>query len=156
MKSLIPCLWFDDQAEQAAKFYAGIFEGSKIGKVTRYSSDAPGGKKKGDVLTVEIKLRGQPYLLLNGGPIFHFTEAVSFIVNCKDQAEIDRFWSKLSKGGEPGVCGWLKDRFGLSWQVVPEELPKLMHGKNGGQVMAALMKMKKLNLATLRRASQGK
>src|ERR1044071_8279407 len=121
MQKFTPCLCFDDKAEEAAQFYASIFKNSKIKSVTRYREDAANtsGRPKGSVLTVAFRLAGQEFLALNGGPIFEFTEAISFVVNCKTQKEVDYYWEKLSKGGAKVQCGWLKDKFGVSWQIVP-------------------------------------
>ena len=157
MQKITPCWWFDDQAEEAVKFYASIFKNSKIKSITRYSEDAAkvSGRPKGSVLTVAFKLAGQEFLALNGGPIFKFTEAVSFIVNCKTQAEVDRLWEKLSEGGEKGQCGWLKDKYGLSWQIVPTILSKMLQDKDARKserVMSALLQMKKLDIKRLEQA----
>ena len=157
MQNITPCLWFDDQAEKAVKFYASIFKNSKIKSITRYSEDAAkvSGRPKGSVLTVAFQLAGQEFLALNGGPIFKFTEAVSFIVNCQTQAEVDRLWEKLSEGGEKGQCGWLKDKYGLSWQIVPTILSKMLQDKDARKskrVMSALLQMKKLDIKRLQQA----
>jgi len=157
MQKITPCLWFDDQAEEAVKFYASIFKNSKIKSITRYSEDAAkvSGRPKGSVLTVAFKLAGREFLALNGGPIFKFTEAVSFIVNCETQAEVDRLWEKLSEGGEKGQCGWLKDKYGLSWQIVPTILSKMLQDKDARKserVMSALLQMKKLDIKRLEQA----
>ena len=157
MQKITPCLWFDDQAEKAVKFYASIFKNSKIKSITRYSEDAAkvSGRPKGSVLTVAFQLAGQEFLALNGGPIFKFTEAVSFIVNCQTQAEVDRLWEKLSEGGEKGQCGWLKDKYGLSWQIVPTILSKMLQDKDARKsesVMSALLQMKKLDIKRLEQA----
>ena len=157
MQKITPCLWFDDQAEKAVKFYASIFKNSKIKSITRYSEDAAkvSGRPKGSVLTVAFQLAGQEFLALNGGPIFKFTEAVSFIVNCETQAEVDRLWEKLSEGGEKGQCGWLKDKYGLSWQIVPTILSKMLQDKDARKskrVMSALLQMKKLDIKRLQQA----
>jgi predicted 3-demethylubiquinone-9 3-methyltransferase (glyoxalase superfamily) len=157
MQQITPCLWFDDQAEEAVKFYASIFKNSKIKSITRYSEDAAkvSGRPKGSVLTVAFRLAGQEFLALNGGPIFKFTEAVSFIVNCQTQAEVDRLWEKLSEGGEKGQCGWLKDKYGLSWQIVPTMLSKMLQDKDARKserVMSALLQMKKLDIKRLEQA----
>ena len=157
MQKITPCWWFDDQAEEAVKFYASMFKNSKIKSITRYSEDAAkvSGRPKGSVLTVAFKLAGQEFLALNGGPIFKFTEAVSFIVNCKTQAEVDRLWEKLSEGGEKGQCGWLKDKYGLSWQIVPTILSKMLQDKDARKserVMSALLQMKKLDIKRLEQA----
>ena len=150
-----PCLLFDTQAEEAAKFYVSIFDNSKLGKIAHYGK--AGGKKAGTVLTVEFELNGRPFVALNG-PNFKFTEAVSFQVFCDTQKEIDFFWDALSKGGEEGPYGWLKDKFGLSWQVVPSVIPKMLTDpdpKKPERVMNAFMKMKKLDIATIQRAYDG-
>jgi predicted 3-demethylubiquinone-9 3-methyltransferase (glyoxalase superfamily) len=157
MHKITPCLWFDDKAEEAVKFYASIFKNSKIKSVTRYSEDAAkvSGRPKGSVLTVAFELAGQEFLALNGGPIFKFTEAVSFIVNCETQAEVDRLWERLSEGGEEGQCGWLKDKYGLSWQIVPTVLGKMLQDKDARKserVMSALLQMKKLDIKRLEQA----
>src|SRR5437763_14766192 len=148
MQKIPPCLWFEDQAEKAVKFYASIFKNSKIKSSTRYSEDAAkvSGRPKGSVLTVAFQLAGQEFLALNGGPIFKFTEAVSFIVNCETQAEVDRWWEKLSEVGDKGQCGCLKDKYGLSWQIVPTILSKMLQDKddrNSKSVMSALRQLKK-------------
>jgi predicted 3-demethylubiquinone-9 3-methyltransferase (glyoxalase superfamily) len=157
MQKITPCLWFDDQAEEAVKFYASIFKNSKIKSITNYSEDAAkvSGRPKGSVLTVAFQLAGQEFLALNGGPIFKFTEAVSFIVNCETQAEVDRLWESLSEGGEKGQCGWLKDKYGLSWQIVPTVLSKMLQDKDARKserVMSALLQMKKLDIKRLEQA----
>ncbi|WP_407528814.1 VOC family protein [Methylobacterium oryzisoli] len=154
MRTIIPFLWFDGQAEEAARFYAAIFPDSGIERIVRNGAGGPG--PEGSVLTVGFRLAGRSFAALNGGPRFRFTEAVSFAVPCADQAEIDRLWAALSEGGEPGVCGWLKDRFGLSWQIVPEALPAMLEdAESAGRVMAALMGMTKIDLAALERARDG-
>jgi predicted 3-demethylubiquinone-9 3-methyltransferase (glyoxalase superfamily) len=157
MQKITPNLWFDDQAEEAARLYTSIFKNSKIKKVSRYpkAAEEVSGKKAGTVMTVAFELDGQSFLALNGGPVFKFSEAISFIVNCKDQAEVDYYWERLTAdGGGESVCGWLKDKFGLSWQIVPEALGKLTSGdpKKSEAVMAALLKMKKLDVVELQRA----
>jgi predicted 3-demethylubiquinone-9 3-methyltransferase (glyoxalase superfamily) len=156
MPKITPFLWFDTQAEEAAHFYVSVFEGSKIGKVARYGDAGPG--PKGSVMTVEFQLSGQPFIALNAGPIFKFTEAVSFVVDCKTQEEVDRFWTKLTAGGgEGGSCGWLKDRYGLSWQVVPTILNELVGDpdpKKSARVMEAMLKMKKIDIEKLKEAYQ--
>ncbi len=154
------CLWFDTQAEEAANFYVSVFKNSRIGKISRYGKVGQDvhGKKEGSVMTVEFELGGRAFVALNGGPIFKFTEAVSFQIFCDTQKEIDSFWNALSKGGQEGPCGWLKDKYGLSWQVVPSVLPKMMTDldpKKSERVMAAFMKMKKFDLATITRAYEG-
>jgi len=156
-----PCLWFDDRAEEAAQFYAAIFKNSKVGKITRYDEEASqaSGRPLGSVMTVELQLEGQEFLALNGGPIFKFTEAVSFIVNCETQEEVDYFWSKLSAGGEQSRCGWLKDKFGLSWQVVPIVLIEMLADQDSAKakrVTRAMLQMDKIDIPTLKRAYDGK
>ena len=161
MNKITPCLWFDGKAEEAAKFYAAIFKNSKIGKVSRYgeSSAQISGQPKGSVLTVEFELNGQPFTALNGGPLFKFTEAISFQVYCDTQDELDHYWNKLSEGGDPKAqqCGWLKDKFGVSWQVVPAMLGQLLSGPDPvktEKVMKALLQMKKLDIQGLRQAAE--
>ena len=159
-KKITPCLWFDTQAEDAANFYVSIFKNSRIGRISRYGKEGYEihGKKAGTVLTVEFELEGQPFLGLNGGPNFTFDEAVSFQVSCETQDEIDYFWTKLSAGGSEGPCGWLKDKFGLSWQVVPAALPAMLtdpDAEKSERVMKALMQMKKFDIKELRRAYSG-
>jgi predicted 3-demethylubiquinone-9 3-methyltransferase (glyoxalase superfamily) len=157
-----PCLWFDDQGEEAATFYTGIFPNSRIVRTARYpdvGQEVHGGKA-GSVLTVEFELDGQMFTALNGGPAFTFNEAISLQVMCENQAEVDRYWTKLSAGGEPKAqqCGWLRDRYGVSWQIVPAMLPVLMTDPDSaktGRVMAALLEMKKLDIAALERAAAG-
>ena len=155
-QKITPFLWFDGSAEEAAHFYVSIFKNSKITDVVLYTGAEPG--PKGTVMTIAFELDGQKFTGINGGPQFKFTEAVSFAVPCKDQPEIDEMWEKLSAGGEKGPCGWLKDKFGLSWQVVPEFLmDTLIKGDTAqsARVMAAVMKMSKLDLATLKAAAAG-
>jgi predicted 3-demethylubiquinone-9 3-methyltransferase (glyoxalase superfamily) len=159
---ITPCLWFDNQAEEAARFYTGVFKNSKIGKVSRYGEAGQDvtGKPPGSVMMVEFELDGQPFSALNGGPQFKFNESVSFVIPCKDQKEVDYFWDKLSQGGDPKaqMCGWLKDKYGLSWQVVPAVLAEMVADSKSGRsdrVMEALLKMKKLDLPTLERAYAG-
>ena len=158
MNSITPCLWFDKQAEEAANFYAGLFPDSRVDKVQRSPADYPNGKA-GDALVVEFTLMGRPYMGLNGGPNFHFTEATSFSISCEDQAEVDRYWEALTaNGGEPGQCGWCKDRFGLSWQVVPKALPRLLGDpgpERGKRAMQAMMHMTKLDVAAIEKAANG-
>jgi len=158
---IVPCLWFDDQAEAAAKLYTSIFKGSKILKTTHYTAagQEQHGRPPGSVMTVEFELAGQTFTALNGGPIFKFNEAVSFQIMCETQDEIDHFWSKLSAGGQEGPCGWLKDKFGLSWQVVPAMMAELFSDEDpqkAGRAMQAMLKMKKLDIAQLKRAAAGK
>jgi predicted 3-demethylubiquinone-9 3-methyltransferase (glyoxalase superfamily) len=159
MKGITPFLWFDGKAEEAARFYASIFKNSKIGSISRYSdaAAAAAGRPKGTVMTVAFNLDGQNFVALNGGPHFKFTEAISFVVNCDTQTEIDDFWEKLSEGGEPGPCGWLKDKYGLSWQIVPAALGEMMKDPKGAErVMEALLKMKKLDLKVLKEAYENR
>jgi predicted 3-demethylubiquinone-9 3-methyltransferase (glyoxalase superfamily) len=154
---ITPMLWFDSQAEEAAKFYTSIFPDSKITQIARYSEVGPGPASS--VMTVGFELDGQSYTALNGGPIFKFTEAVSFVVHCKSQQEVDHYWDSLIAGGSPSQCGWLKDKFGLSWQIVPDVLIELMQDKDAnkaGRVAAAMMKMVKLDIATLQKAADQK
>ena len=159
-KMITPCLWFDSQAEEAANFYTSVFKNSKTGRISRYGKAGQDvhGRPSGSVMTVEFELDGQPFVALNGGPFFKFTEAVSFQVFCETQQEIDHYWNGLSKGGEEGPCGWLKDKYGLSGQVVPTVLPQMMSdsdAKKSERVMNAFLKMKKFDLAQLNRAYQG-
>jgi predicted 3-demethylubiquinone-9 3-methyltransferase (glyoxalase superfamily) len=154
-QSITPCLWFDTQAEEAAKFYASVFKDSKVGKTSRYGKEGfeVHGKQAGTVMTVEFEIAGHKFLALNGGPQFKFNEAVSFQVHCETQEEIDYFWSKLAEGGQEGPCGWLKDKFGLSWQVIPTALPQLLTDENSAQrVMKSMLQMRKIDLAALKRA----
>jgi predicted 3-demethylubiquinone-9 3-methyltransferase (glyoxalase superfamily) len=156
-KKITPCLWFDTQAEEAAKFYASVFKNSKIGKISRYGKEGfeVHGKKAGTVMTVEFELEGQKFLALNGGPHFKFNEAVSFQVPCETQEEIDHFWSELARDGEEGRCGWLKDKFGLSWQVFPRALPEMLmdgNSETAQRVMRSMLQMRKIDIAALRRA----
>jgi predicted 3-demethylubiquinone-9 3-methyltransferase (glyoxalase superfamily) len=160
---IVPCLWFDSQAEEAARFYTGIFKNSKIGKITRYTEAGRDvhGRPAGSVMTAEFELNGQPFTALNGGPHFKFNEAVSFQIMCQNQEEVDHYWNKLTQGGDPNAqqCGWLKDKYGLSWQVVPTELVQLMSDpdkEKAGRAMNAMLKMKKLDIVALRRAFEGR
>jgi len=157
MQKITPFLWFDNQAEEAAKFYVSVFKNSKVKEVTHYTGEEPVGMK-GSVVTVVFELNGQEFMALNGGPRFKFTEAVSFVVNCETQKEIDYYWEKLTAdGGEEVQCGWLTDKYGLSWQVVPTKIHEWAGDPARFQrVMGAIMPMKKLDLATLERAYQGK
>jgi predicted 3-demethylubiquinone-9 3-methyltransferase (glyoxalase superfamily) len=156
MPKITPFLWFDNQAEEAARFYVSIFRNSKMGEVSRYTEAGPG--PAGAVMVVDFELDGEPFQALNGGPVFKFTEAVSFRIDCKDQAEVDYFWERLSDGGEPGPCGWLKDRYGLSWQVVPADLIRLLSDpdrERASRAAAAMLKMGRLDIATLEAAAKG-
>ncbi|HMK41865.1 MAG TPA: VOC family protein [Methyloceanibacter sp.] len=161
-QKITPCLWFDTEAEQAAKFYCSIFENSKIEQVSRYvdAGQEIHGKKAGSVMVVAFQLEGQKFVALNGGPQFKFDEAISFQVSCATQKEIDYFWSELTAGGgQEGPCGWLKDRYGLSWQVVPTPLIDMMLDKDASKVARvtnALLKMKKFDLKALERAYDGR
>jgi predicted 3-demethylubiquinone-9 3-methyltransferase (glyoxalase superfamily) len=156
MHKIHPFLWFDNQAEEAMNFYCSIFKNSKIGKVARYGEGGPG--PKGSVMTASFELEGQQFTALNGGPHFKFNEAVSFVVDCKNQAEVDELWDKLTAGGEPSRCGWLKDKFGLSWQIIPSALVELLSQpdpQKSRRVMEAMLKMSKIDIAQLRAASEG-
>lgn len=157
MKGITPCLWFDNQAEEAARFYTTVFKNSRLGHITRYTESGAkvSGRPEGSVMTVEFELDGKKFLGLNGGPEFNFSEAVSFVVNCENQREIDEYWDKLSKGGSESVCGWLKDRFGVSWQITPTALPQMLRDEDpvkAEAVMTAMLGMKKINLGALERA----
>jgi predicted 3-demethylubiquinone-9 3-methyltransferase (glyoxalase superfamily) len=154
MPKLTPFLWFDTGAEEAAEHYTSIFPNSRITEVARYGSAGP--REAGSVMTVAFELDGQRFVALNGGPEFSFTEAVSFVVNCETQAEVDEYWSRLSDGGEEGPCGWLKDRFGLSWQIVPARLMELLTDpdkERAQRAMAAMLKMGKIEVAELEAAA---
>src|SRR6266849_9641647 len=157
-QKITPFLWFDKQAEEAAQFYMSIFKNSKILNVSRYGDAGPG--PKGSVMVVNFQIAGQEFTALNGGPLFKFSEAFSFVVNCENQHEVDEYWDKLtSGGGQESQCGWLKDKFGFSWQIVPTALGKLMTDKDpkkANRVMQALLQMKKLDIAKLRQAAEGK
>jgi predicted 3-demethylubiquinone-9 3-methyltransferase (glyoxalase superfamily) len=156
MPNIMPCLWFDGQAEEAAHFYASVFKNSKIKKTTYWGNTGPG--QKGSVLTVLYELDGNEFMALNGGPEFKFNEAISLAVECKDQEEVDYYWEKLSSGGEKGQCGWLKDRYGVSWQVEPKVLPQMLADKDqkkADRVMTAMMAMHKIEIAELQRAYDG-
>ena len=162
LQSLTPCLWFDDQAEKAVKFYTSIFKKSKIGKIARYGKEGfeIHGRPSGSVMTLEFELNGQKFTALNGGPVFKFNEAVSFQIYCKDQKEADYYWNKLSAGGDKKAqqCGWLKDKYGLSWQIVPDFMAKMLGNGNQAardRVMKAVLRMKKLDFAALKKAYKG-
>ena len=157
MQRITPFLWFNNQAEQAVRFYTSIFKNSKIGKIARYdeAGEKVAGRPAGSVMTVEFQLEGQEFVALNGGPLFKFTEAISFVVNCKTQAEVDKFWKKLSDGGKEVQCGWLTDKYGISWQIVPTLLGELLSGKDAAKsqrVMEAMLKMVKLDIRKLKQA----
>jgi predicted 3-demethylubiquinone-9 3-methyltransferase (glyoxalase superfamily) len=162
LKRITPCLWFDDQGEDAARFYTGIFPNSRITAVTRYSDVGTEihHRPPGSVMTVSFELDGNPFTALNGGPVFEFNEAISFEIRCETQEEIDRYWEALGAGGDPAAqqCGWLKDRFGVSWQVVPAVMDELFadaESPGTRRAMAAMLRMKKLDIAELRRAYDG-
>ena len=156
MQKISPFLWFDTQAEEAARFYVSIFKNSSIDKVVRYGDAGPG--PKGSVMTVSFKLEGQQFTALNGGPHFKFSEAISFVVDCKSQAEVDTLWDKLAEGGQIQHCGWLKDKYGLSWQIVPSVLVELLTDPDQAKakrVMEAMLQMIKIDIAELQRAAKG-
>jgi predicted 3-demethylubiquinone-9 3-methyltransferase (glyoxalase superfamily) len=153
----MPCLWFDGRAEEAAEFYTSIFKNSSVGKITRYGEAGPG--TPGSVMTVTFEIAGQEFMGLNGGPQFQFSPAISFVVHCKNQRQVDYYWDRLIEGGAPSQCGWLTDKFGVSWQVVPNALPKMLKDKDperAQRVMAAMMPMVKLDVKTLKDAYKGK
>ena len=157
MQKITPFLWFDNQAEEAVNFYVAIFKDSRIRSIARYEEEAAkaSGRPKGSVMTVAFELNGQEFIALNGGPLFKFTEAISFVVNCETQEEVDHFWKRLTAGGQEVQCGWLKDRFGVSWQIVPTVLGEMLQDKDpekSRRVMAAMLKMKKINIEALKKA----
>ena len=157
MQKITPCLWFDDKAEEAAKFYVSVFKNAKLGHITRYgeAGSKVSGRPKGSVMTVTFEIKGQEFVALNGGPLFKFTEAVSFMVKCNTQAEIDEMWAKLSEGGEEGSCGWLKDKYCLSWQIVVpawDEMLRDRDAKKSERVMAAILQMTKPDLQRVQQA----
>ena len=157
MQRITPFLWFDNNAEEAVKFYTSIFKNSKTGKIAHYGESGPG--PKGSIVTIEFELNGQKFIALNGGPEFKFNESVSFMVECDSQQEIDYYWEKLTAGGQEVQCGWLKDKFGLSWQVAPTALLKMIADPDpvkADRAMAAMLKMVKIDLATVQRAYDGK
>ena len=158
MQTITPFLWFDDNAEEAVQFYASIFERAKVGKTTRFE-DTPSEPASGKVITIAFELDGQEFIALNGGPAYHFNEAVSFQVGCETQAEVDRLWEKLGEGGEPGQCGWIKDRFGVTWNVVPSGLSDLIGSddeEKAERAMQAMLKMTKLDINALQAAYEGR
>lgn len=162
VQKITPCLWFDGQAQEAAEFYIAIFRNSKIVKVVRYGEAGHDvhGKPAGTIMVVAFELDGQPFTALNGGPMFKFNEAISFQIDCETQEEVDYYWDKLSKGGDERAqqCGWLKDKYGLSWQVVPRALPEMMSDPDpakSGRVMEAMLRMKKIDIDELKRAYAG-
>jgi predicted 3-demethylubiquinone-9 3-methyltransferase (glyoxalase superfamily) len=160
MQKITPFLWFDNQAEEAAKFYTSIFRNSKLGKILRYDEEAAktsqSGRPVGSVLTIEFEIEGQKFVALNGGPQFKFNESISFVINCETQEEVDYFWGKLTAdGGEESACGWLRDKFGVSWQVTPTVLIDMLHEKDAAKaerVMHAMLQMKKIDIKTLKEA----
>ena len=159
MQKITPFLWFDHQAEEAAKFYTSIFKNSKIGRIFRYTEQAAEktGRPVGSVLTIEFEIESQKFVALNGGPLFKFNESISFVVNCETQEEIDELWKKLSEGGQEVQCGWLKDRFGVSWQIVPTVLIDMLHdedSKKSERVTNAMLQMKKIDIKALTKACQ--
>jgi predicted 3-demethylubiquinone-9 3-methyltransferase (glyoxalase superfamily) len=151
MQKITPFLWFDDQAEEAANFYCSLFKDSKVGEIVRYGEGSPG--PVGTVMSVTFQIEGQEYIALNGGPVFTFSPAVSFFVKCATQAEVDELWAKFTADGEEGQCGWLKDKFGLSWQIVPADLGEVLNGPDpvkSQKAMQAMLQMKKLDIEKLR------
>ncbi len=161
MQKITPFLWFDNQAEEAANFYTSVFKNSKIGSVARYGEEgaAVSGQPNGSVMTVEFELEGQKFVALNGGPLFTFSPAISFVVNCEAQEEVDELWEKLSEGGETQRCGWLKDKYGVSWQIVPTVLVEMLQDKDAEKakrVMNAMLQMDKIDIAGLKQAYEQK
>ena len=157
MQKITPFLWFNDNAEEAMNFYVSIFKNSKVGRVTRYTDAGPG--PKGTAMSVTFELEGQPFMALNGGPHFRFTEAISLFVSCESQQEVDELWEKLSAGGEKSRCGWLKDKFGLSWQIIPTALGEALGDKDPAKAkraMQAMLQMDKIDIARLKQAREGK
>ena len=155
MEGITPCLWFDTEGEAAAEFYTSVFPNSNIREISRYGSAGP--RPEGSVMTVSFELDGTPFVALNGGPDFTFNEAISFQVSCEGQDEVDHYWNALSDGGEEGPCGWLRDRFGVSWQIVPTALPRLLGDpdpERAQRAMAAMLKMKKIQIDELERAAE--
>jgi len=158
MQKITPCLWFDDQAEEAVNFYVSIFPNSKVGTVTRYgpAGARASGRPEGTVMTITFQLEGQEFLALNGGPEFQFSPALSLMVNCQTQEEVDEFWEKLSDGGQTQQCGWLQDRYGVSWQIVPTALPRLLQAEDterSERVMEAMLQMDKIDAESLKQAA---
>ncbi|MCZ7385265.1 MAG: VOC family protein [Candidatus Methanoperedens sp.] len=163
MQKITQCLWFDNQAEEAANFYTSIFKNSRIGKITRYGKEGYEihGREAGTVMTVDFEIEGQKFTALNGGPVFKFNEAISFVVHCKTQKEVDYYWEKLSEGGDKRAqqCGWLKDKYGVSWQIVPEALSKLVGdpaSEKSQRAMKAMLQMKKIDIEGLKKAYDGR
>jgi predicted 3-demethylubiquinone-9 3-methyltransferase (glyoxalase superfamily) len=160
MQKITPFLWFDNQAEEAANFYTSIFKNSKIVNISRYGEEGAkaSGRPEGSVMTVTFQLNGQEFTALNGGPVFKFTEAISFFVNCETQEEVDELWEKLTEGGEEVQCGWLKDKYGVSWQIVPTALMEMLQDKDAERaqrVMKAMLQMRKIDTRALREAYEG-
>ena len=161
MQKITPFLWFDNQAEEAAKFYTSVFKNSKVGKITRYgeAAEKAAGRPAGSVMTVEFELEGQKFTALNGGPVFKFNESISFVVNCETQEEVDYLWEKLTAdGGKDVECGWLRDKYGLSWQIVPTVLIEMLQDKDhekAERVMKAMLQMQKIDIKTLKEAYAG-
>jgi predicted 3-demethylubiquinone-9 3-methyltransferase (glyoxalase superfamily) len=161
MQKITPCLWFDDNAEEAVNFYTSLFKNSKIASIAHYgeAGSAASGRPKGSVMTIVFQLEGQEFMALNGGPHFKFTPAISLIVNCKTQAEVDDYWNKLSEGGATQQCGWLTDKYGVSWQIVPTVVGEMMQDRNAEKsdnVMKAILEMEKIDVATLQQAYNAK
>lgn len=161
MQKITPCLWFDDNAEEAVNFYTSLFKNSKIASIARYgeAGSVAAGRPKGSVMTIIFQLDGQEFMALNGGPHFKFTPAISLMVNCKTQAEVDDYWNKLSEGGATQQCGWLTDKYGVSWQIVPTALGEMIQDSDAGKsesVMKAMLQMEKIDIATLQEACEGK
>src|SRR5271169_2101702 len=157
MRKITPFLWFDNNAEEAMNFYTSVFKDSKIGRVSRFPEGAP--RPAGTVMTATFELNGQEFIVLNGGPLFKFTEAISFFVSCETQQEVDELWEKLSAGGKESKCGWLKDKYGLSWQIIPSALTKMLgdpDAEKAKRVMQAMLKMVKIDVSRLQRAYDGK
>jgi len=157
MQTITPFLWFDNQAEEAVNFYTSLFKNSRVGDITRYGEDTAevSGMPQGTVMTVTFELEGQEFIALNGGPLFTFSPAISFVVNCETQEEVDRLWEKLSEGGEQQQCGWLKDKYGVTWQVIPAELSEILNDDDpvkSQRAMKAMLQMKKIDIARLRQA----
>ncbi len=153
-QKIVPCLWFDSEAEEAANFYVKIFKNSRIVSTSKYLAESPSNKPIGSVLTVDFELDGQHFVAMNGGSFFKINEAISFMIYCKDQTEMDYFYDNLSANPDAEVCGWIKDKFGVSWQLVTSEMEKLLNGKNGKKVMEEMLKMKRIDVKTLIEASK--
>lgn len=155
IQKITPFLWFDNKAEEAVNFYTSIFKDATIKGSSRYNTESAkaSGQQDGAIMTISFNLNGQDFTAINGGPIFKFTEAISFVVNCENQEEVDHYWNKLTEGGQEVQCGWLKDKFGLSWQIVPKQLGELMRGTKAGRVMGAMLKMKKIVIKELEDAA---